>query len=269
MRIFRLRRICLSCSRSLPRAASRLGRRAGGVRGPVGAAPSPVRPSGLDPGAVVSRACVEHAFPGVAASSGDGQAQAIMKLSELVGEQDILLGMQADRKRSALGGIAARLAEKVGASQGAVLAALLRLERLGPTSVGQGVAIPHARLDGISAPAAVIATLQRPVAFGSPDDEPVDLLLALLWPKSETKGFVPSLLHVWRLLRRGALPGLLRRSNTPAALCALIESFEAVTSDRLGGVPAESGRAHMGGLLREARALSDRLIRRASETSVS
>ena len=116
-----------------------------------------------------------------------------MRLSELVGEQDVLLGMQADRKRSALGGIAARLAERVGRSYGAVLAAFLRRERLGPTVVGDGIAIPHARLDGISAPAAVLATLQRPVPFGTPNDDSVDLLLALLWPTSDTEGFVPAL----------------------------------------------------------------------------
>ena len=114
-------------------------------------------------------------------------------LSELVGEQDVLLGMQADRKRSALGGLAVRLAERVGRSHGAVLAAFLRRERLGPTAVGNGIAIPHARLEGISAPAAVLATLKRPVAFGTPDDASVDLLLALLWPEADTKGFVPTL----------------------------------------------------------------------------
>ncbi|WP_292649299.1 PTS sugar transporter subunit IIA [Mesorhizobium sp.] len=61
---------------------------------------------------------------------------------------------QADRKRTALSGMAARLSEKVGRSHGAVLAAFLRRERLRPTAVGDGIGIPHARLDGIAAPAA-------------------------------------------------------------------------------------------------------------------
>jgi PTS system nitrogen regulatory IIA component len=176
-----------------------------------------------------------------------------MKLSELVGERDILLGVRADRKRSALGAIAARLGEKLEVSQGAALAALLRRERLGPTSIGQGLALPHARLDGISAPAAVVARLQRPVPFGSPDDEPVDLLLALLWPKSDMKGFVPALFHACRVLRSGGLPGLLRRSSTPAEAHVLIGYFEEVTSDRAGGASSGSRRALSPGLLCEAR----------------
>ena len=127
------------------------------------------------------------------ASSGDGHAKTGMRLSELVKEQDIVLDMQADRKRAALGGIAARIAariaERVGRSHGAVLAAFLRREKLGPTAVGNGIAIPHARMEGIAARAAVLATLQQPVAFGTPGDASVDILLGLLWPTSDMNGF--------------------------------------------------------------------------------
>lgn len=68
---------------------------------------------------------------------------------ELVAEQDIFLFMQADTKRAALSGVAARLAEKVDRSHGMVPAALLGRERLGSTAVGHGIAIPHSRLDGM------------------------------------------------------------------------------------------------------------------------
>lgn len=184
--------------------------------------------------------------------SNNSRAKAGINLSELVAEQDVLLSLQADRKRSILGSMAARLGEKVGVHQGTVLAALLRRERLGSTSVGQGTAIPHARLEGISAPAAVVATLQRPIPFDSSDDEPVDLLLALLWPKSDAKGFAPALLHLWRLLRCGGLRGLLKRSSTPAEACAIIASFEEATSRRPGGMSADSGRVRLPAYLREA-----------------
>ncbi|WP_254025599.1 PTS sugar transporter subunit IIA [Mesorhizobium ventifaucium] len=148
-------------------------------------------------------------------------------MSELVGGQDdVLLGMQADRKRAALSGMAARLSQKVGRSHGAVLASFLRRERLGPTAVGNGIAIPHARLDGIAAPAAVLATLKRPVPFGAPDDDSVDLLLALVWPTADTKGFVPALLGVLRQLRSAELPELLRQSRTAVEAHAWIQTFE-------------------------------------------
>ena len=151
---------------------------------------------------------------------------AAMALSELVSFEDILLDMQADRKRTALGGIADRLAHRVGSSQGAVLAALLRRERLGPTVIGDGVAMPHARLEGIASPAVAVARLRRPVPFGTPEDDSIDLLFAVLWPKAHAKGFVPALARIWRLLRRTELAAGLRRARTAGEAHALIASVE-------------------------------------------
>lgn len=196
--------------------------------------------------------------PTCTASSGDGPAKAgSTLLSELVGEQDVLLGMQADRKRLALGGLAVRLAKRVGRSHGAVLAAFLRRERLGPTAVGNGIAIPHARLEGISAPAAVLATLKRPVAFGTPDDASVDLLLALLWPEADAKGFVPTLARIWRLLRSGGLPDLLRQSRTPPEALAWMQTFEEGVAGVAVDEVSDLGRySHRSGLAADPRCLS-------------
>jgi PTS system nitrogen regulatory IIA component len=262
----------------------RLDARSGGVHGPAGDAPS--RPSGLVTGATVSRIGAERpsvdfrpdviqivhprqesrwsavsiprSQPSYTASSGDGPAKAGPRLlSELVGEQDVLLGMQADRKRSALRGLTVRLAESVGRSHGAVLAAFLRRERLGPTAVGHGIAIPHAHLEGISAPAAVLATLKRPVAFGTPDDTSVDLLLALLWPTSDMKGFVPTLLGVWRHLQSTGLPDLLRQSRTPPEALAWMQTFEErVAGFEVDEVPDIGTYSHLSRLPADPRCLS-------------
>ncbi|WP_149804973.1 PTS sugar transporter subunit IIA [Mesorhizobium sp. NFR06] len=154
------------------------------------------------------------------------QAKPMTTVTDLLEEQDILLGMPAKGKRSALARIAARLGERAGMGQGAVFAALLRRERLGSTAIGRGVAIPHARLDGISAPSAMIATLQRPVWFDAPDSDPVDLLLAVLWPKSDGAGFLPALAHFCRLLRHPELRDRIRASGTSAEALAWMTSFE-------------------------------------------
>src|SRR5690606_6432969 len=218
--------------------------RAGGAFGSSEAARSSLRPSHKAAGATVSRKnvarlAVPDVIPIVGVRPGPSRSPVSIPslkpdrteagarlLSELVGKQDVLLGMPADRKRSVLDALAVRLAERAGMSHGAVLAAFLRRERLGPTVIGNGVAVPHARLDGISAPAAALATLQRPVPFDTQDDVPVDLLFALLWPASDMKGFVPTLRGVWRQLRNTALADLLRQSRTPAEAYAWIESFE-------------------------------------------
>lgn len=146
-------------------------------------------------------------------------------LNEFVAPKDILLDIEANGKRAALSQISKALGLRVGKSQGAVLKALLRRERLGPTSIGGGVALPHARLESITRPAAILAQLRHPVVFGGPDDEPVDLIVAVLWPEADAKGFVPALAGISRLLRCTELASALRRSKTPRdAHVAITES---------------------------------------------
>jgi PTS system nitrogen regulatory IIA component len=131
-------------------------------------------------------------------------------------EQDIVLAMVAKGKRSALAKIAGRLDQRLDMRGSAVLAALLRRERLGSTGIGHGVAVPHARLDGIAEPVTMLTVLDNPVWFGAPDDEPVDLLLTLLWPKGDVAGFLPTLASFCRLLRQPDRRARLRASATPA-----------------------------------------------------
>jgi PTS system nitrogen regulatory IIA component len=63
------------------------------------------------------------------------------------------------------------------------LEGLVEREAAGSTGVGEGVAIPHARLDGLDRVRAVFMRLDTPVAFGAVDDKPVDLLVALFAPQ--------------------------------------------------------------------------------------
>ena len=148
-----------------------------------------------------------------------------MKLSELLGEDDFLLGVPSREKRSALEAFASRFGRKTGRPQGEILTALLRRERLGSTATGHGLAMPHAAFAGISVPAAVIATKKHPVAFDAPDDGDVDLLLGLLWP-SDVGGFLLTLSQYSRLLRRPRYRECLRQAVSPAKAWAGIEAPE-------------------------------------------
>lgn len=63
---------------------------------------------------------------------------------------------------------------------------LVARERLGSTGIGQGIAIPHCRLDGCDKVVGVLITLEEGVAFDAIDNQPVDLLFALIVPKEAT-----------------------------------------------------------------------------------
>ncbi len=68
-----------------------------------------------------------------------------------------------------------------------VYSQLLAREKLGSTGLGQGVAIPHCRVDGCDAPMGCLITLETPVDFDAPDGQPVDLLFVLLVPPEATQ----------------------------------------------------------------------------------
>lgn len=63
---------------------------------------------------------------------------------------------------------------------------LVSRERLGSTGIGQGIAIPHCRLDGLDHVVGVLMTLAEGVNFDAIDNQPVDLVFALVVPKEAT-----------------------------------------------------------------------------------
>jgi len=63
---------------------------------------------------------------------------------------------------------------------------LVSRERLGSTGIGEGIAIPHCRLDGLDRVIGVLMTLPEPVDFDAIDNQPVDLVFALIVPKEAT-----------------------------------------------------------------------------------
>lgn len=63
---------------------------------------------------------------------------------------------------------------------------LISRERLGSTGIGQGIAIPHCRLEGLDHVVGVLMTLEESVEFDAIDNQPVDLIFALIVPKEAT-----------------------------------------------------------------------------------
>ncbi len=82
-----------------------------------------------------------------------------------------------------------------------VLESLDERERLGSTGFGRGVAIPHARIPGISRPVAALLRLKHPVDFNAADRLPVDLVFGLLFPENSGAGHLHALAAISRLVR--------------------------------------------------------------------
>jgi len=83
-----------------------------------------------------------------------------------------------------------------------VVAAAMERERLGSTGVGNGVALPHARIEGIDRVMAGFARLTEPMDFDSVDGRPVDLVAFLLAPHDAAGAHLRALARISRQLRR-------------------------------------------------------------------
>lgn len=144
-----------------------------------------------------------------------------MDIGELLSDGPVVLRSGASSKRQALHTVAEAAAHGLGLSDSRVLEALLEREALGSTGLGAGVAVPHARLEGVERVTAVFVRLDAPVAWGAVDDRPVDLLFALFAPPSDGAEHLRALAAVSRALRSPEMREQLRQARTTDAIRAL------------------------------------------------
>ncbi len=111
-------------------------------------------------------------------------------------------------------------------SSAKVFEALQDRESLGPTGVGQGVALPHARLDSIDKVVALFLRLDKPVDFDSADRQPVDLFLCLLAPTDAGVEHLKALALVSRTLRVSQTCAKLRANDDASTLFTILTGAE-------------------------------------------
>lgn len=106
--------------------------------------------------------------------------------------------------------------------------ALLDRENLGPTGVGHGVALPHARLDGLDKVSGTFVLLEKPIDFGAVDRQAVDIAFALFAPEDAGVDHLKALALVSRTLRDSTLCSKLRANSDPATLYAILTEGRSV-----------------------------------------
>lgn len=99
-----------------------------------------------------------------------------------------------------------------------VISQLIAREKLGSTGLGQGIAIPHCRLDACPQPLGTLITLEQPIDFDAPDEQPVDLLFALLVPGEAHQQHLDILANVARLFSQSGFCQRLRNAKDSRSL---------------------------------------------------
>jgi PTS system nitrogen regulatory IIA component len=145
-----------------------------------------------------------------------------MEIADLLAPRGIVAQLRVSNKKQALQEIARRAAAMTGIAERRIYEILAERERLGSTGIGGGLAIPHGKLAELPRLCGLFARLERPIPFEAIDNQPVDLVFALLAPAAAGAEHLRALARVSRLLRDAAICQKLRGTDNADALYALL-----------------------------------------------
>ncbi|AZQ54741.1 PTS sugar transporter subunit IIA [Burkholderia cenocepacia] len=119
--------------------------------------------------------------------------------------------------------VAHHVAHGSGVSAERIRAELIRREQLGSTGLGQGVAIPHARVDGLRSAAALFVRTRYPFAFNAPDRKPVREFIVLVLPHADDRAHLELLADAARWFSERAIRQASRDAQTPGEIRLLMQ----------------------------------------------
>lgn len=152
-------------------------------------------------------------------------------LPALLPASHVMARLKATDKPRLLAALATLAASDAGRPAEEIAAALRTREALGSTGIGRGVAVPHARVEGIGAVLCYFARLDRPLEFDAIDGKPVDLVFLMLSPARDANAHLATLAAVTRRLRDAATAQAVRAAATAEAIRTLLTADAARPPD--------------------------------------
>jgi len=125
-----------------------------------------------------------------------------MKLPEIIEENNIIPELKAKDKK----GVLEELAEVISSHEpsidkGALVKVLVERERLGSTGIGDGVAIPHGKMNGVSRPIISFGRSRQGLDFDSMDGQPAHLFFLLIAPEDSSSVHLQVLAKIAKILK--------------------------------------------------------------------
>jgi PTS system nitrogen regulatory IIA component len=145
-----------------------------------------------------------------------------MSLDDLLAPHAVIASLRVNGKKQALQELSDRAAEVSGLAAREIFDAIFQRERLGPTGVGDGVAIPHGKLAKCRRIFGVFARLERAIDFEALDGLPVDLIFMLIAPDTAGAEHLKALALIARKLRNPNLAAQLRATRDASAIYSMM-----------------------------------------------
>jgi PTS system nitrogen regulatory IIA component len=145
-----------------------------------------------------------------------------MQLSQFLDFESIRPNLVAPNKRALLQQLAQIAGQRLGLDSAAIVASVAERERLGSTGFGNGVAIPHGKVEGLSQVYCLAARLSEAIDYKAVDGTQVDLVFFLLSPPDAGAEHLKALAAVSRVIRHGPTLEKLRGARSRDAFAAVL-----------------------------------------------
>ena len=149
-----------------------------------------------------------------------------MTITALLSPQRIFLDTEISSKKKLLELIATTIAEETESSQSCIFNGLLDRERLGSTGLGQGFAVPHARLSNLNKTLGCFFRLKNAVNFEAPDNLPVDLVFTIIVPEEATEEHLMILSSLASIFSKSDVCDAIRNAQSSDEITRIIDSAD-------------------------------------------
>ena len=146
--------------------------------------------------------------------------------ADLLPAANVLLDLDAGSKARLFDAVGALFEANHGLSRRIVIDSLLAREKLGSTGLGQGIAIPHGRIKGLTQAKGAFVRLRSPIPFDAPDGKPVALVFVLLVPEQATEQHLQLLSELAQMFSEPHFRESLAAPTDAAGLHAVFERWE-------------------------------------------
>ena len=148
-----------------------------------------------------------------------------MDIKDLLAPANVIVDMRAADKDQLLRDLSQRAAAALGLDAELVTSEIFKREELGSTGMGEGIAIPHARIPKLDKSFGILARLKKAIDFAAIDEKPVDLVFLLLLPGATEGDQLNALASVARMLRNPVTSSAIRAARDGA------EAYEAAVAN--------------------------------------
>ena len=148
------------------------------------------------------------------------------RIARLLSPSKIVLGLTLSSKKRLFEQVSLLFENEHGLERAKTFESLFQRERLGSTGLGDGVAIPHGRIKGLKETRAALVRLEQPIAFESPDNQPVGLLIFMLVPENASEEHLELLSELAEMLTDDKIYTGLTTLQTTEEIIALLQSWD-------------------------------------------